>query len=81
MFKTDRVSFTACSYTLPLSEEQCGGAKQVLRFFESFSQAAAENAVSRIYLGIHFRKAVEEGVEHGRKIGARAVEHFLRRAD
>jgi len=81
MFKTDRVSFTACSYTLPLPEEQCGGAKQVLRSFESFSQAAAENAVSRIYLGIHFRKAVEEGVEHGRKIGARAVEHFLQSAD
>ena len=81
MFKTDRVSFTACSYTLPLPEEQCGGAKQVLRSFESFSQAAAENAVSRIYLGIHFRKAVEEGVEHGRKIGARAVKHFLQRAD
>jgi hypothetical protein len=81
VFKTDRVGFSSCSYTLPLPEEQCGGAKEVLRSFDSFSQAADENAVSRIYLGIHFRKAVEEGLEHGRKIGERAVEHFLQRVD
>jgi hypothetical protein len=50
----------------------------VLRSYESFSQAADENAVSRIYIGIHFRRAVEEGVQHGRRIGQYAVRRFLK---
>jgi hypothetical protein len=50
----------------------------VRRTFASFTEAADENGVSRIYLGIHFRKAVEEGTAHGRKIGNRAVHRFLR---
>ena len=37
-----------------------------------------ENAVSRIYVGFHFRDAVETGTNHGEKIGNRAVNHFLR---
>jgi len=36
----------------------------------SFSQAA-ENGLSRILIGFHFRKAVEAGIEHGRRIGNR----------
>ena len=44
----------------------------------SFSQAAEENALSRILVGFHFRHAVESGVEHGRRIGNRAVNLFLR---
>jgi hypothetical protein len=49
----------------------------VIRAYSSFSAAADENAVSRIYIGIHFRRAVEEGLRHGRKIGAYAVENFM----
>ena len=30
------------------------------RSFSSFTQAAQENGVSRILIGFHFRKAVEE---------------------
>jgi hypothetical protein len=76
-FGTDRIRFLACSTTLPTGQ-QCDEAGQVLRFFSSFSDAADENAVSRIYIGIHFRRAVETGVEHGRKIGRYAVHRFLR---
>jgi len=50
----------------------------VTRSFSSFSQAANENGLSRILIGIHFRRGVEEGIEHGRKIGARAADRFLR---
>lgn len=78
VFDTDHVSFSACSLTLPLPAEQCGGAQEVRRTFSSFSQAADENGVSRIYVGFHFRKAVEEGIAHGRKIGNRVVTHSLR---
>jgi PAP2 superfamily len=77
-FGTDHISFSACSLTLPLVEEQCGGASEVLRSFENFTEAAEENGVSRILIGIHFRKAVEDGIEHGRKIGNRAVNRFLK---
>ena len=81
VFMTDQASFSTCSLTLPLLEEQCGGASEVMRSYVSFSQAAEENGVSRIYVGFHFRKAVEEGLKHGHKIGKRAVEHFLKPAD
>ena len=77
-FGTDHISFSACSLSLPLVEEQCGGASEVLREFESFTEAAEENGVSRILIGIHFRKAVEEGIQHGRKIGELAVKRFLK---
>ena len=76
-FGTDRIGFATCSLTLP-SGSTCDDAKPVLRRYTSFSQAAAENGLSRILVGFHFRKAVEEGIEHGAKIGNRAVNGFLR---
>ncbi|MGY6520909.1 MAG: vanadium-dependent haloperoxidase [Mongoliitalea sp.] len=39
------------------------------RAFNSFYQAAEEAAISRLYGGIHFRDAIEEGVKQGKKIG------------
>jgi hypothetical protein len=42
------------------------------------SQAADENAVSRIYIGFHFRDAVEIGTRHGEKIADRTVNLHLR---
>jgi hypothetical protein len=48
------------------------------RSFESFSEAAEENGLSRILIGIHFRDAVEQGIQHGRRIGSRAVNLFLK---
>ena len=76
-FGTDRMTFDACSLTLPIGQ-RCTDASPVRRSYTSFSQAAAENALSRVYVGIHFRRASEEGVEHGRKIARRAVQLFLR---
>ena len=76
-FGTDAVAFTACSTTLPAGST-CDDSGAVWRSYSSFSQAAAENAVSRIYIGIHFRRAVEEGVEHGRKIAQYAFHRFLK---
>jgi hypothetical protein len=39
------------------------------RSFTSFRQAAAEAAISRLYGGIHFRDAVDNGVQQGEQIG------------
>ncbi|AMQ57438.1 vanadium-dependent haloperoxidase [Algoriphagus sanaruensis] len=38
------------------------------RGFSSFNQAASEAAISRLYGGIHFRDAIENGVIQGEKI-------------
>jgi hypothetical protein len=40
-----------------------------IRSFASFNAAADEAAISRMYGGIHYRAAVEIGVEQGRDIG------------
>ena len=44
-----------------------------VRRFASFWQAAEEAGISRLYGGIHFRSAIEQGLEQGRCIGAHAV--------
>lgn len=48
------------------------------RSFSSFSQAADENADSRVMAGIHFRFACEAGQTLGNKIGQWVVENKLR---
>ncbi|MFC1225268.1 vanadium-dependent haloperoxidase [Pedobacter sp. BG31] len=45
-----------------------------VRSFTSFNQAASEAAISRLYGGIHFRPAIENGQVEGRNIGAYQVE-------
>lgn len=47
------------------------------RSFEDFSSAAMECALSRVYLGIHFRYDSVAGNELGRRIGKYATERFL----
>jgi hypothetical protein len=76
-FGTDRISFQDCSASLPAGST-CSDPSPVLRSYTSFSQAAAENAYSRILIGFHFRKSVEEGTDYGRKIGKRAANLYLR---
>lgn len=44
-----------------------------VRFFASFHDAAEEAAISRLYGGIHFRSAIDVGVDHGRAIGERII--------
>lgn len=40
-----------------------------VRSFSSFRQAAAEAAISRMYGGIHYRAAIENGLEQGQNLG------------
>jgi hypothetical protein len=58
-YGTDDIAFTTGSDFLP----------GVARSFTSFSDAAAEAAVSRIYGGIHYRFASEDGMSAGLLIG------------
>ena len=44
-----------------------------VRKFTSFDQAAREAAISRLYGGIHYRQATEEGNIQGAKVGALVI--------
>jgi hypothetical protein len=50
-----------------------------VRTFTSFTAAAKEAAISRLYGGIHFRQAVEQGQVQGRKVGALVLERIRTR--
>jgi hypothetical protein len=51
-----------------------------VRSFPSFNQAAAEAAISRLYGGIHYRMAIEEGVTQGGRVGELVVQKLKTRA-
>jgi hypothetical protein len=40
------------------------------RHYKSFHEFAKEASISRLYGGIHFREAIESGLEQGNKVGA-----------
>jgi hypothetical protein len=65
---TDKVSFSITSGP-PFPD--------IKRAFTSFSQTARESADSRVYAGIHFRTACEDGLSLGRKIAQRALALYL----
>jgi hypothetical protein len=68
LFGTDRMAFTMTSGA-PFAG--------ISRSFTSFSQAAQENAVSRVYAGIHFLTACRDGLALGQKIGQRVARMYL----
>jgi hypothetical protein len=72
---TDRVRFSACSVTV--TEGKCGETGEIRHEFTSFTQAATENSESRIWIGFHFRHAVETGQAHGIRIGRWTAQHSL----
>jgi len=51
------------------------------RSWTTFTQAAAENADSRVMVGIHTRQSVIEGEAQGRLVGDYVVKHRLRQLD
>jgi hypothetical protein len=72
-----RVAFAACSGTVP-DGSRCDDAHPVVRLYTSFGQASRENQLSRIYVGFHFRDAVDTGGIHGTKIGELTLSTSLR---
>jgi hypothetical protein len=76
-FHTDKMAFSTCSYTLPAGET-CADPTPTIRAFTRFSEAETENAMSRIYVGYHFRDAVVTGTRHGQEIADYTVDTVLR---
>lgn len=46
------------------------------RHFRSFFEASNEAAISRLYGGIHYRPAIEKGVEQGRNVGNYVIDNL-----
>ncbi|MGG9960747.1 vanadium-dependent haloperoxidase [Ferruginibacter sp. SUN106] len=67
-FGKDDISFSTTSASLP----------GITRSFTSLTQATREISLSRIYVGYHFRMAVDSGEAMGRKIGQYIFDHSLR---
>ena len=67
-YGTEDLPFTIGSDFLP----------DVYRTFPTCLDAAEEAAVSRIYGGIHFRFASEDGLQAGISIGDWTFDHYLR---
>lgn len=53
----------------------------VTRHFDGFHQAAEEAGQSRIYGGVHFQFANQNGLDSGRKVGAATLERFAQTDD
>jgi PAP2 superfamily len=69
----DKVTFSMTSTS--------GVAPYQTRTFNSFSQAANENAESRVLAGIHFRFSCVKGQEMGTKIGKWVLDNALKTKD
>jgi hypothetical protein len=67
-YGTDNIHFVLTSDELP----------GVTRSFNSFSQAAAENGISRVYLGIHFNFDNTAGQAIGRNVADYVMDDALR---
>jgi hypothetical protein len=67
-FDDDDLNFSLTTSTSPGS---------AVRSYHSFSQAADECGRARIYVGFHFRAAVEDGLKQGRHIGNWTFRKFL----
>jgi hypothetical protein len=66
-YGTDNISFDIPSQELP----------GVSRSFGSFTQAAQEDAISRVYGGIHINAATVDGVQVGKDVGNYVFGNFL----
>jgi hypothetical protein len=66
-YGTDHVTFTIGSDETP----------GVYRTYSSFSQAAQENAMSRIYLGIHYLFDATNGIAAGNAVGNYVAQHVM----
>jgi hypothetical protein len=72
-FGTDNITFTVGT------DEPV--VRNVQRTFTSFTQAARENGLSRVYLGVHFRFDADSAYSSGTLLGNYVFEKTFRRRD
>ena len=69
---TDQITFKDCGTTLPAGS-RCDDQTPTMRTYTTFTQAADENAYSRVLIGFHFRNATKQGTAYGIEIGEQAA--------
>lgn len=69
VLNTDQITFTAST------DDPATPVKQ--RTFTSISQAAEEDAMSRLWLGVHYRWDAEDGMALGKNVGDYVTGHYL----
>jgi hypothetical protein len=79
-YGTDHIHFEIVSDEFnTITVDQNGHVRPLIpRYYDSFSQAAGENAQSRIYLGIHWHFDAVEGIRCGDDIADYIFNHDLR---
>jgi membrane-associated phospholipid phosphatase len=79
-YGADDVSFDFMSNELDAVTRSAAGETRhaIYRHFDSFSDAAWENAFSRIYLGIHWSFDATEGIAQGTQVADYVFDHKLR---
>jgi hypothetical protein len=78
-YGTDNIAFTFVSDEFNGETADHTGAIRPLvpRTFANLSQAESENGLSRIYLGIHWRFDISEGITQGQQIADRVVDKLF----
>src|SRR5262249_50652365 len=78
-YGTDNVRFTIGSDEFNgITKDQNGNVRPVgYRSFTSFSQAAQENAMGRIFLGIHWIFDATNGIQQGQEVADYTFSHIL----
>ena len=77
VFGTDQITFKDCGTTLPAGS-RCDDPMPVMRTYTSFTQAADENAYSRVLVGFHFRKATKKERPTVSRLASRQPLSYLR---
>jgi hypothetical protein len=78
-FGTDSIPFSFISHEYNgITTDNTGVVRPIRqRNFNSFTQAETENALSRIYIGVHFRSDCIQGVIQGNNIGNYVIDNIL----
>lgn len=67
-------SFFGDDFAIEITSQDIPG---ITRSFDNFSEAAAENAISRVFGGIHIISSSLDGLESGRNVGQFVVDNAL----
>jgi len=76
LYETLRLFYATDSFTYDLTSEETMPTGNSTRTFSSFSEAEWENAMSRLYMGVHWRFDSTDGIDLGNQIAGYIFQNF-----